>query len=157
MTTLPGWLAWLLLALPCGSAPACKCVSPGVEEMFARSEMVFTGIVLQAGSLGPPAADPRYPASLAAEGVGALVQPVTFRLTRAWKGGGADTVTVGHPYLSCGPGFTPGTEYMVYAVHSEYGGLATAGCWRTRELSRLPWDGIDDVPILDSIAPRAAR
>ena len=155
--TIPAWLGWMLVALPCAAAPVCKCVSPGVEELFARSEMVFTGTVLQVGTLGPPAADPRYPASRAADGVGALTQPVTFRLTRAWKGGGADTVTVGNPYLSCGPSFQPGTEYMVYAVHSEYGGLATAGCWRTREFSRLPWDGIDDVPILDSIVRRTGR
>jgi hypothetical protein len=139
--TFPGWLGWLLLALPCGTAPVCKCGIASIEAQFAHSETVFSGTVLRVGGL-----DGRQPLP---------EQPVTLSVTRVWKGRvAADTVVVRDRY-ACGAGFTEGTPFLVYAVAEADGRLVTSFCERSRPLSGAPRDGVDDLPVLESLAARA--
>ena len=160
MTTLPAWLGWLLLALPCGSAPVCKCRLLSVEGELARAEMVFAGTVLNvAENFVAPAMEPPEPARpdgsggwivSGGRGIGMPERPATFAVTRGWKGAGAgDSVTVNDLVL-CAELFQPGREYLVYAVRSEQGRLVTSRCERTRLLAEVP----EDVRLLDSLAAR---
>lgn len=164
MTTLPAWIGWLLLALPCGTAPVCKCAMPTVEDQFAQAEMVFSGTVLRAGSWVRPHTAPPEPARQdsggiwivsAGQGTGMLDQPVTLAVTRAWKGAAdADMVTVGNLYL-CGVAFEPGAEYLVYAVAEADGRPVTSFCQRSRPFSSPARDGRrDELLVLDSLAAR---
>jgi hypothetical protein len=152
------WIAGVMLSgaatAPCAPGSFCKCGMLSVQEEFARSDAVFTGQVLRMGAL---ADDPVVDAPTRNTGAGSavvaatlpgLAWPVTLRVSRAWKGGHPDSVTI----LDDGPcsvGFREGDSYLVYAILGNDGVLRTSYCMRTRLLSGVA----GDVPLLDSIAP----
>lgn len=143
---------WMLTAAagpaPCTAAPACSCALRSVEEQFAHSDAVFAGRVLHVGAYVPAPSSGRETAAAA----GNPAQPVTLRVTRAWKGAAAGDSLVVRNVLPCGVHFEVGQLYVVYAERDEAGALATTFCQRSGPL-RSAGAG---VAVLDSIV-RAAR
>lgn len=155
----------------CEPPRVCKCATPTIEQAYARSGAVFSGVVLSVGRGADSSAAvvrelpadehgmPRHSVSVGAAGAGEV--PVSLRVTGAWKGTAAgDTITVLDSEV-CGASFRQGEEFLVYAGDNG-GPLYTSSCNRTRLLApradavRLPFPpAAEDVRVLDSIA--AAR
>jgi hypothetical protein len=127
---------WLMLAgePACAERTLCSCAIRSQELSFTRAEAVFTGVATELGELA------------AEEG-----QPVTFRVTRRWKGTAAAGTIVVRDAHPCGVYFRAGSEYVVYALRSERGQLYTTFCARSRLLS----EGAEDVRALDAMTPRS--
>lgn len=144
------------VAPPAGEVqpPACKCGHPTVEDAFAQSRTVFSGVVVEVHD----EVDGTTTDSAGNVLVGLGSRPVTLRVTRSWKGvSPGDTITVLDASF-CGVGFRNGEEYLVYAPADEEGALITSPCQRTRALAppeggqdfRLP-PASHDMAVLDSI------
>jgi hypothetical protein len=154
--TVPAWLGWLLLVVPCGAAPVCKCGVLAVEDQVARAEAVFSGTVLHVEEhfvppvVAPPErVGPDSSGAIRARGSGGIPgRASALAVTRGWKGAGAGERVVVHELLICPQLFQDGGEYLVYAVRDEHGRLVTSRCERTRPLHEVP----DDVRRLDSLA-----
>jgi hypothetical protein len=152
------WIVGVMLsgaaAAPCPTEPFCKCGMLTVQEELARSDAVFMGEVLRVGALTGDADVDAHARTAGAGGAVAAAAPagsawpVMLRVSRAWKGGNADSVTV-LDVAVCPVGFHQGDAYLVYAIRGDDGVLRTSYCMRTRLLPGLA----DDVPLLDSIAP----
>lgn len=155
----------------CEPPRVCTCATPTIEQAYAQSDAVFSGVVLSVGRVADWSAAvvqelpddehgmPRVSVGVGSAGVREI--PVTLRVTRAWKGTAAgDTVTVLDSEV-CGVSFRPGEEFLVYAG-GDGGPLYTSPCNRTRLLApgadsvqSLVPSTAEDVRVLDSIA--AAR
>ena len=150
--------------LPGGAtlAAACKCGYPTVEDAFAQSRAVFSGVVLEVQDI-PPAIPAEVTGPDSAGNVfttfyAPLEQAVTLRVTRGWKGAQpGDAITVRDSF-ACGVGFRMGEEYLVYGYENDDGALRTSPCLRTRGITppdvthdfHLPPIG-EDVRELDAI------
>jgi hypothetical protein len=152
------WIAGVMLsgaaAAPCVPESFCKCPMLTVQEEVARSDAVFVGQVLRVGELvddPAPEAHRQTAASVAMAAVmpGRLSWPATLRVSRAWKGGHPDSVTV-LDAGSCAVGFREGDSYLVYAIRGGDGVLRTSYCMRTRHLSQMLED---DLRMLDAMPP----
>ncbi|HEX6372196.1 MAG TPA: hypothetical protein VF006_24980 [Longimicrobium sp.] len=147
------WIVGLMLigggALPCAPEPFCKCGLNTVEAELARSDAVFTGVVLRVGGLAGTVEAP------AAGGAGAAEAswPVALRVDRVWKGAAAGDSIVVADVAICAIGFRPGEPYLVYALRDRDGVLRTSYCMRTRALEQAA----ADVPLLDAVTGRASR
>ncbi|HEU4883440.1 MAG TPA: hypothetical protein VFT45_14360 [Longimicrobium sp.] len=108
---------------------------PSVQMALEHAEVAFTGVVI-AGGISPQRAGPD--------------DPVAFRVTRRFKGGGADTITLVDGG-TCAVGFRRGQEYMVYASRRYDGVLHTTFCHRSRVLTQAA----DDLRDLREITPAA--
>ena len=115
-----------LLALTLGAqtALACSCGRfAGAEELSARSDAVFTGVVIDVKS---------RPGRVAV---------TTFRVTEAFKGvNRGASVSVRHrsgPSPSCGVTFEKGASYTL-AAHRGAGGLGTGLCSTWMFLPQVP-------------------
>jgi hypothetical protein len=120
---IPILTIWLTMAgaPACGSAALCSCAIRSPDISYARAEAVFAGVVTQVGEM-----DGGW-------------QPVTLRVTRAWKAAAADTLVV-HDAHPCGVYFRPGEAYLVYALRAEDGALYTTFCARSRLLAHAAED-----------------
>lgn len=161
---IQAWALWLWLAgmaAPwCGDAVPCSCRLNTVEDEFARSHAVFSGVVVRVGELTRDSIIPAGETRVDSTGVMSvslpiraddLSWPVTLRVDAAWKGAAAGD-SVGIADLGgCPVGFRVGEAYLVYAVRDDQGVLRTSYCMRTRALQVVR----DDVRALDSIAPRS--
>jgi hypothetical protein len=156
------WMIMLAAAAAprCEDPPFCKCGLQTVQGELARSDAVFTGVVLHVGEIGgdvvPRGArtqidsvgSPIVTATFGWEGEPIL--PVTLRVDHAWKGTAAGDRIVVSDAPMCAVGFRAGGEYVVYAIRGADGILRTSYCMRTRSLPHAA----DDVRVLDSIAHR---
>ena len=111
-----------------GIAHACLCYSVTPYEEYRRSDAVFAGTVVsinQSSSL-----------------------PVTFDVSRVWKGPHTETIALYTPPSnpSCGYTFQIGGKYLVYA-NSQNGRLQTNLCSGTKPLSAAQ----GDVSVIDQI------
>jgi hypothetical protein len=158
----------------CEPPRVCKCATPSIDQAYARSGAVFSGVVLTVGRVADSSAAVVQPSSGDEHGMprisvsvgsaGAREVPVSLRVTRAWKGTAAgDTITVLDSEV-CGVSFRPGEEFPVYAG-GDGAPLYTSSCNRTRPLAppadgvQPPWlpSSAEDVRVLDSIAAATRR
>ncbi|HEU4883439.1 MAG TPA: hypothetical protein VFT45_14355 [Longimicrobium sp.] len=151
------WMVGLMLsgtaAAPCVPGTFCKCGILTVQEELARSDAVFTGQVLRVGALADDPAVGAHAQTAAGGAVAAVAPPgpawpVTLRVSRAWKGGHPDSVTV-LDAGGCPVGFQQGDSYLVYAIRGDDGVLHTSFCMRTRLLSTVA----EDLRVLDGMPP----
>lgn len=129
---IPLLVLWLMLAgtPECANPALCSCAIRSPQVSHARAEAVFEGVVTRVGEMS-----------------GELGQPVTLRVTRAWKGADADTLVV-YDMHPCGVYFRAGEGYLVYGMRAEDGRLYTTFCARSRPLA----DAGEDVRALESIS-----
>lgn len=148
------WIVGVMLsgaaAAPCASKPFCKCGMLTVQEELARSDAVFTGEVLRVGALTVDARahNPGAGGAVASAALPGPEWPVTLRVSRVWKGGHPDSVTVLDAGV-CAVGFQQGDSYLVYAIRGDDGVLRTSYCMRTRHLSEVA----EDLRVLDGMPP----
>jgi|GEM_PF-1872231 len=116
----------LSAALPITKAYACSCAAPpSVHEAVQQSAAVFSGKVIsiqEKQGLIFSSADP---------------VTVTLSVKRIWKGEPAQEsrVLTALSEASCGYGFQPNKDYLVYAGQDDEGRLVTTLCSRTKPLS----------------------
>ncbi len=131
---LPIVLAMLLVVVAPGSAAACSCAVPGLEESVREAEVVFAGRAITVGQEGRLR-------NLLAGGSGLIT--VRFEVSRAWKGVDMQEVVLRQSvHTTCGYGFDQGSEYLVYARREGISGafLSTSICDRTRPLAEAATD-----------------
>jgi hypothetical protein len=133
---IPILMLWLMLAgaPDCPNPAFCSCAIRSPEISYAQAQAVFEGVVVHVGDMS-----------------GDLGQPVSLRVTRAWKNAAAETAIV-HDAHPCGVYFHPGETYLVYALRAEDGRLYTTFCARTRRVA----DAAEDLRALEAIE-RAGR
>jgi hypothetical protein len=112
----------LLAAQPVRPAYACSCVSPpDPATALADASAVFVGTVLSTEVRDGPVMSSGDPVR------------VTFDVAQVWKGPTETPLVVitARDSATCGFGFQPGAEYIVYAYTWESSDLQTNICTRT--------------------------
>jgi hypothetical protein len=131
---IPLLMLWLMLAgaPDCANPALCSCAIRSPEVSLAGAQVVFEGVVAQVEEMS-----------------GELGQPVTLRVTRAWKGAAADTLVV-HDAHPCGVYFRVGEAYLVYGIRTPDGRLYTTFCARSRLLA----DAAEDLRAFQEMSRR---
>jgi len=131
------------IGLSQSAALACTCVGPvSPNEKLRSADVVFAGEVIAESKVGWWSSWIKFKWSPPfIERTDAFYQSRTvFEVTTVWKGDiFAKTSVVSGPPSTCGYGFRPGEEYIVYAGRFE-GGMRTGACWGNNKLSRAGED-----------------
>jgi hypothetical protein len=108
------WLTVLLLSLPHPPALACRGPFPTWDVALAGAERVFQGTVTAVGDAQQVPGDPFG------------VVPLTFRVTRVWRGPVSQTVVIRTGNHTCGLRAEVGQQWVILAAGNPPGTGATS-------------------------------